>query len=133
MRSMEAESFHERRLRRLTLVATHQVLASEPLAAYLCDGCRDGVKGSHSSGCQLPLRTWGDNRRKAELWSHTYTFHGFNWHPVHWSDLEILRPRIVDLLLRYNWRIERIVVSVVFTSLCALSTFCPNLHQCRVR
>ena len=109
----ESETFHERRLRRLTLVAVHQILISEPLSARLCDACRDRSEGLHSEGCQAPLRSWDESREKAELWSQAYCFYGYNWGSVHWSDLEILRPRIVETLLRYNWSANTVEVSVV--------------------
>ena len=110
----EAESFHERRLRRLTLTAVYQVLVSEPLSSHLCDGCRDHAVGIHTTGCQAPLETWSDSIRKAELWSQAYCYYGFNWGPVHWTDLEILRPRIVEALLRYNWSSAAVAVSVIY-------------------
>ena len=108
--------FHVRRLARLALVGAHQILTSWELAADLCQGCADMVSNQegHVDGCQTSLITIEDCIRKAELWTSTYVFNGRNTAPVHWEDLEILRPHIEETLVRHGWSLPSISVSTMF-------------------
>ena len=111
--STEEVLLEDRRLHRLALEASYQVLTSLDLGAKCCDGCRDGADNveSHLQGCQLPLLTIEDSLQKAHRWCSAYVFYGCRTAPVHWSDLELIKPRMVDILVYYNWNSDAIQVS----------------------
>ena len=106
-------TLNDLRIRRLALIAAHQVITSPELAKKLCQGCfyNSAGQSSHSQGCLTPINTVWELLSKAEEWVQTYCFYGFNTGVIEYEDLETLRPHIVNLLVQSQWRLSVITVS----------------------
>ena len=106
-------TLNDLRIRRLALHAAHQVITSSDLAKKLCQGCAHNSFGQsgHRNGCLTPINTVWELLSKADHWVSAYCFYGYNWGPVEWQDLEVLRPHIVNNLVQHQWRLSTITVS----------------------
>ena len=106
-------TLNDLRIRRLALIAAHQIITSPELARKLCQGCAYNSAGqsAHRNGCLTPINTVWELLSKADEWVQTYCFHGFNTGVVEYEDLETLRPHIVNLLVQSQWRLSVITVS----------------------
>ena len=73
-------TLNDLRIRRLALIAAHQVITSPELAKKLCQGCLYNAAGqsSHRNGCLTPINTVWELLSKADEWVQTYCFQGFN-------------------------------------------------------
>ena len=111
------------RIRRLALIAAHQIITSPELARDLCQGCKYDSAGqsAHKNGCLTPINTVWELLSKAEEWTQTYCFNGHNTGVVEYQDLEVLRPHIVNYLVQSQWRLSVITVSESMSCSCVTS------------